>query len=227
MESETSRTLPGQFADGTAKHLTKLLPIIKHRGLSHLRIEELTHAMDISKATFYKYFDSKEAVIAGLVEIINDYFTQANALIDDEAQPHVKRFQQAFQHSLLIASYLSEAFLLDLKQAYPALWERIRQAQQNRQRSLQRLYEGGMGIGIFQPLNAALVVLRDETVLRTLVDPLFLIEHDLTVGSALQDCYQAHKYQWLTQAARDVIDDTPVRVYIETMASKISLSVAR
>jgi AcrR family transcriptional regulator len=225
MQAETPQPPAGQPEDTNVKYLARLLPMIKQRGLSHARIEDLVRAMDISKATFYKHFASKEAVVEGMVEMVVGYLRQASALIDDETISHMQRFQQAFQHSLLIASYLSEEFLLDLRQAYSALWERVKQAQQQRLRSLQRLYESGNAAGVFQPLNAALVALQDDIVLRAIVDPLFLMEHDLTVGAALRDCYEAHKYQWLTPAAREAIDDAPVSAYIEMMVRKISLSL--
>lgn len=52
--------------------------------------------------------------------------------------------QNIFGQSLLIASYLSDAFLLDLKQVFPSLWERVRQVQQERQDQLQKFYEHGI-----------------------------------------------------------------------------------
>ena len=225
MELETDRGPASQVADAKTKYLIKLLPVIKQRGLSHARIEDLVRAMGISKATFYKHFSSKEEVIEGVVTLIAGYFSQSSGILENAASPYLERFQQAFQHSLLIASYLSDAFLLDLKQAHLALWEQIQQAQQQRQRCLQQLYQDGRMAGIFQPLNARVVVLQDEVALRMLVDPLFLMEHDLTVGAALNDWYEAHKYQWLTPAAREQIDDAPVKAHIAMMARKIALSL--
>lgn len=225
MGLETDQGPTNQAPDAKTKYLVKLLPVIKQRGLSHARIEDLVQAMSISKATFYKHFSSKEEVIEGVVELVVGYFSQASAVIADEASPYIERFQRAFQHSVVIASYLSEAFLVDLKQAHPALWERVKQAQQAQQRHLQQFYQGGMTAGIFQPLNARVVALQDEVALRALVDPLFLMEHDLTVGTSLHDWYEAHKYQWLTPAARGQIDDAPIKAYIDLLARKIALSL--
>lgn len=77
-------------------------------------------------------------------------------------------------------SNLSPVFLLDLKQSFPPLWERVKQAHQEWQRCVQRFYQQGMAAGMFQPMNPVLVVLQDELILPGILDPTFLMEHDLT-----------------------------------------------
>ena len=207
------------------KYLAKLLPIIRHRGLSHLRIDDIVRAMDISKATFYKHFASKEEVIERVVAMVVGYLQQATTLLEDESLSYQQRFQNTFGQSLLIASYLSDVFLLDLKQVFPVLWERIKQAQQVRQRQLQRLYAQGITAGVFQPINPVLVMLQDELLLRNLLDPIFLVEHDLTLRTLLSDYYELQKYQWLVPSAREQVDDEPIKEYIDMMARKIALGM--
>lgn len=225
MEVESKDASSGRRQDVKNKYIAKLLPIIKHRGFSHLRIDDMVRSMDISKATFYKHFSSKEEVIERVVEMVVGYLTQAATLIEDESASYIERFQHVFEQSLLIATYLSDAFLLDLKQSYPPLWESIKQAQQERQRHLQRFYEQGIAAGVFKPINPVLVVLQDELVLRAIVDPVFLMEHDLTLRAVLYDYYELQKYQWLAPEVWKQVEDTSVKAYIDMMARKISLSI--
>jgi hypothetical protein len=146
-------------------------------------------------------------------------------LIDDASLPYLQRFQNAFGQSLLIASYLSDAFLLDLKQVFPSLWERVRQVQQERQDQLQKFYDHGIAAGIFQPISPVLVALQDELLLRSILDPVFLMERDQTLRALLYDYYDLQKYQWLAPEVRAQVDDGPVKEFIEMMARKISLSM--
>jgi hypothetical protein len=62
-------------------------------------------------------------------------------------------------------------------------------------------------------------------VLRTIIDPVFLIEQDLTLRKALYDFYIMQKYLVLTPGTRETIDDTQVKQYIEGIAQKISMSM--
>jgi AcrR family transcriptional regulator len=225
MDTENNNVSDGQRQNLKNKYLVKLLPIIKHRGFSHLKIDELVRYMDISKATFYKYFASKEEVVELVVEIVVGYLQQATKVISDQSLPYLQRFQNAFEQALIIANYLSDGFLLDLKQFFPVLWERIKQAQQYRQKQLQLFYEQGITAGIFQPINPILVVLQDERLLQRIIDPVFLMEHDLTLKALLSDYYELQQYQWLVPEVRKQIDDEPIKQFIDMMARKISLGV--
>ena len=156
------------------------------------------------------------------VDLVVSYFRQATILIGDASSSYLLRFQDAFAQSLFIVSYLPEAFLLDLKQAYPSLWERIRQAQLERQEQLKQFYEQGIALGIFHPLQPALVVLQNELLLRMLIDPISPAEQNSTLNVLLWGCYELQKYQWLPPEVFAQVDDAPIKEFIEKMAGKIS-----
>jgi hypothetical protein len=120
---------------------------------------------------------------------------------------------------LLTQPYL----LLDLKQLSPPLWERVKQAHLEFQQQLQRFYQQGMAQGIFHPLKPMLVVLQNELFLRTMMDPVFLMEQDLTLRTLLSDYYELLKYQWLLPAFAEQIDDAPVRAFIDRVIHKFAL----
>ena len=225
MQEERANTVQGPDLSAKDKYLFKLLPVIKSRGLSHLRIDDIARHMDISKATFYKHFTSKEEVIELMVKIITNYLVQEDPLINDETASYIQRFQKAFEQSVLIASYLSDAFLLDLKQSFPGLWQQVKQAQREHEQHMQHFYERGIAAGVFQPLHPVLVMLQDELILRAIMDPVFLMEHDLTLRAILLRYYELQKYQWLTPDVRSQVDDEPIKSCIDMMARKISLSL--
>ena len=228
MEAENNISTDGQQGqqqETRNKYLTRLLPGVKQRGFSHMRIDDIVRSMDISKATFYKYFSSKEDVIEQVVELIVSFLRQTTETLGDESSSYMLRFQHAFGQAVLIASYLSDAFLLDLRQVFPPLWERLKQIQRERQQQVQQFYEQGVAAGVFQPVNPILMMLEDELVLRTIMDPAFLMEHDVTLKTMLYDYYILQKYQWLVPEIREQVDDTPVKEYIDMMARKISLGM--
>ncbi|GCE16791.1 TetR/AcrR family transcriptional regulator [Dictyobacter kobayashii] len=225
MKADSGDTTPGPRQDLKEKYLLKLLPVIKQRGFSHLRIDDIARYMDISKATFYKYFASKEEVIEQVVDMVVAYFYQAFTLLEDDSSTYLQRFQHIFGQAVLIASYLSDAFVSDLKQVFPALWERVKQVQQERQRQIQKFYQQGVAAGVFQPINPILLMLQNEMLLGSIMDPIFLMEHDQTLRALLYDYYELQKYQWLAPEARMKIDDAPIKEYIDKMAQKISLGM--
>lgn len=225
MEPEAERSMSANQEILKTKYVKKLLTLLKTRGISHLRIDDIVRYMDISKATFYKYFSSKEDILEQIVAMIVGHMIEAATQFQDDASSYVLRFQTSFEQSLFMASFVSKAFLDDLQQSYPELWERIKHTQQHYYQHLRQFYEQGITVGVFQPLNPHLLVLQEEIVLRAIIDPVFLIEHDLTLRKALYDFYVMQKYLVLTPGTRETIDDTQVKQYIEWIAQKISMSM--
>ncbi|HET8846707.1 MAG TPA: TetR/AcrR family transcriptional regulator [Ktedonobacteraceae bacterium] len=222
MEVENNAVPGERRQELRSKYLTRLQPALIRHGLSHLKIDDLARSMGISKATFYKYFSSKEDVFEQGVELMVSYFKRPMQFIEGESSSPLLHFQNIFAQSLLLASYFPDTFLLDMKQTYPLLWERVQQAQQERQQQLQQFYEEGIALGIFHPINPVLVMLQNELLLRNILDPLFLMEHDVTLRALLYDYYELQKYQWLSPEIFQQIEDTPIKEFIDKMARKIS-----
>jgi len=95
------------------------------------------------------------------------------------------------------------------------LWEHIKQAQQERLKKLKLFYEQGTAPGLSRPLSPALAILQDELLLHNIMDPVFLMEHDLTLRTLLYDYYELQKYQWLVPEVSGQIDDAPIKEYID------------
>jgi AcrR family transcriptional regulator len=209
------------------KLVGKLITHVKKEGFQQLRTDEIAKMMDISKATLYKYFSSKDEIIQHLVDAYVDVIVDADMnMRADEQEALVARFQRAFRQTLLITTYGSDAFHHDLREAYPELLDRGKSATHRRNERLRRLYEEGMATGVFPNLNATLLILQDELVFRNLVSPTFLMEHNLSFRNALFDYYELKKHQLFSPDARKALDDTEMHEQLEYLAQKISRSMA-
>ena len=114
----------------------KIKPIIRKTSFSQLKIDEIAKYMDISKATLYKRFSSKDEIIEAVVEDFMNYLLEGDADNQDESMSFTERFQKTFIHSLKCVTYISDV-LQDLKEAYPHLSDQLVAAQQNRNHNLQ------------------------------------------------------------------------------------------
>jgi hypothetical protein len=70
-----------------------------------------------------------------------------------------------------------------------------------------------------------LAVLQNELFLRNIMDPVFLVEHDLTLRTLLYDYYELQKYQWLLPEFAEQIDDALVKAFIDRVIHKFSLGM--
>lgn len=206
------------------KYLYRLFPLIRRGGWSDLTIEDILKAMSISRATFYKYFTSKEDLLTRLIEEYLVYLEEAVAELRG-SEDYIVRFQQIFLQSLAVVGLASEDFLQDVRQTYPQIWERIRLAERRRNDYLSDFYRQGMGAGWFNQVNAQLLVLQEESFLRTIIAPRFLMEQDASLRQILLDYYELLKYEALRPENRPQVNDAAVIEGIEEFIQKLSLQM--
>ncbi|WP_028776067.1 TetR/AcrR family transcriptional regulator [Shimazuella kribbensis] len=204
------------------KYIEKIKPIIRKTRFSQLKIDDIARYMDISKATLYKNFSTRDEILHTVVAHYIDYLSEADAIVQDENVSFTERFQKTFEQSLKCVIYVSDLFLNDLKETYPYLFENLLLAQQNRNKNLEVFFEAGMDKGIFNRINAPLFMVQDDAVLRRIMVPSFSIKYDLTLKQALIDFYQMKKYQLFKPEYLDTVDDFVIEKEIVQILSTIT-----
>jgi AcrR family transcriptional regulator len=188
------------------KLIFKILPYVQKQGFSLLKMDDAAKFMDISKATMYKYFASKDEIIECLVEKCVNY--TANLELEEAPQQvqllhpshddmmlYGETFAKVFKQSIKMAFYLSDVFLQDLNTAYPDLSVTLSQAVERCQKRLIAYLDRGMELGVFHRLNSGILLIQLDVVLRKLLDPKLLMLHNMTLKQALLDFYNAIKHQ--------------------------------
>jgi AcrR family transcriptional regulator len=157
----------------------------------------------------YKYFASKDEIIECLVI---QCVSNIEKLVLEEAPLKLtpeqlmcpthedlmyygETFAKAFKISTKMAIYLSNIFLQDLNAAYPDLSATLSQAVECCQQKLITYLDNGMELGVFHRMNSVIILIQLDVILRRLIDPNFLMLHNMTVKQALLDFYQAIKHQ--------------------------------
>ena len=64
--------------DEKSKLILKISSIIREQGFAQMKIDDFTKYMDISKATFYKHFQSKDEVVECYVRLFIKDFIDRN-----------------------------------------------------------------------------------------------------------------------------------------------------
>jgi AcrR family transcriptional regulator len=215
------------------KLIYKILPYVQKQGFSLLKMDDAAKYMDISKATMYKYFASKDEIIESLVEQCVDYieklvfeeepqkFTsvQLSRPSHEDQMRYGETFAKAFKQSIKMAFYLTDVFLQDLNTAYPNLSATLSQAVEQCQKRLIAYFDNGMELGVFHRMNSGILLIQLDVVLRRLLDPKLLMQHNMTLKQAMLDFYQAFKHQvfseeWIHE------DQVGIESYISEMIFK-------
>ncbi|UUZ81960.1 TetR/AcrR family transcriptional regulator [Paenibacillus sp. P26] len=178
----------------TKDRLTKrLIPYVRKSGFQSLRMEEIAKIMDVSRATLYKYFPSKEECIRGIVNFYVDYIKELMVDSLDTDQRFGIRFQKIFEQSVLVAEYITDIFLEELESNYPESYDRLREALNLREQQLLAFINEGIREGIFNEINGKLFIMQDE-LLRKIFDVKYLMVNNLTIQQVLYDFYKLKKF---------------------------------
>ncbi|MCR2806018.1 TetR/AcrR family transcriptional regulator [Paenibacillus soyae] len=189
------------------KYFEKIKPVFRKNRFSQLNMDDIARHMDISKATMYKYFSSKDDIVKLFVDSCADYFKSGEKMMVDQGISYSERFQIVFEHSLKAAVYVPDILLQDLKEAYPNLLDTLLRAEQERLTCFRQFFEAGVAEGVFNPINPALFLVQDDVVLRRILEPAFTIQFDITLKQALLDYYLIKKQQLITPSFLDSVDD--------------------
>lgn len=166
-----------------------LIEFFKVNSLAQSNMDDVSLALNKSKATLYKYFESKEAMIDSVIEYKIAQIAGFVFILHDQGIPYTERYEKSFKLLEMHISDISNDFLKDLKDVFPDIFLKIEQLIALAVKELAAYYEQGMKDGIFNLLNAKLLSHLDFVFFRMLSDPDFLRANDMTMSSAFKDFY--------------------------------------
>ncbi|MEC0170471.1 TetR/AcrR family transcriptional regulator [Paenibacillus graminis] len=202
------------------KLTNRLLLHVRKNGFQGLKMDEISKIMDISRATLYKYFSTKEDIITFIVSSFVEYIHEIIEDSDSD-QVFVQRFQQTFEQTILLKEYITDIFLRELENSYPENYERLKEAMKQREDQELAFYDEGIKEGFFNKIDGRLIIMQDE-ILSNVLDVKYLMENHLTVYQVLFDYYNLKKFQLFKPDKIKMMDDNLMIPRIEHMAQKIS-----
>ncbi len=95
-------------------------------GFSRLSMDELAEDLGISKATLYRHFPDKEALLRAVMAMTRDrVLSQLQAIVRDDRLPVKSRLTAYLEFVSRFVSGLSRDFIRDLRQKLPELWKEM------------------------------------------------------------------------------------------------------
>lgn len=202
-------------------YVKKIMNVIRTQGFQTLTIQDIARLMNMSRASLYNYFSSKEDIVMELTNSCTSYIHKAGQLISNEELPYPLRLQKVFEQAVFSAFYTSDIYLNDLKRSCTVLYNQKMESKKEQMATIHSFYLSGMKAGIFHKLNPAILIIQDEVVLSKLVNSPFLFEKDLSLKQALCDYYEAKQFQVLKP---EFIKDTSpedIREMVEHILQKL------
>jgi len=205
------------------KLLKKLIQSVMKDGFQQLRMDDIAKNMDVSRATMYKYFSSKEEVIAGVVHIFVVYIEKlADRDSEDDEHSFGIWFQKLFEQSVALVDKISDIFLSDLQTIYPELYEQLKEVLHKREQQSLNFYREGKNKGIFNDINEKFILLQDDLLLREIINVKYLLQNQMSIEQVLYDYYNLKKIQLFKADKLAIIDDALIQPVIQHVVDKFN-----
>lgn len=173
-----------------AEWIALLSPHFRDKGIKNFSMDDMAEVIGISKATLYKYFKSRDEIVA---LYITDKIARSAGFVTrlhDETLPYIDRYKNAVAYFCQTVADTSVLLLADLKELYPDIWLMIDQFRDYSTKILTEYYERGIKEGIFNPIHTAILAAGDQYALTILTDPEFLKKTDMTLGEAIEEYFE-------------------------------------
>ncbi len=128
--------------------------VLSERGYAGTSLDEIADRLDLTKATLYHYFDSKEALLTACLEnIAEDAKVRMSALINEDGLTASEQLYRLIREQLILTivdyPHLSELFTLRVE--WPAQFtEQIKTMRNGHDRFFRTVLEDGVRSGEFR-----------------------------------------------------------------------------
>lgn len=158
------------------------MPHFSAGGFSHLTMDKMAKIIGVSKATFYKYFTSKEQLIEEMLALKIAQMGEHKDILMDSSIPYEDRFLKVLEDSANSLTDLSNKFLSDLKEEFPNKYRMIDDFKNLSLMFLKEFYTHAQRDGYFEPeFSPEAMVIVDRLVFSGANDPELLGRHNLTL----------------------------------------------
>ena len=122
------------------------------QGFHKVSVDSLVAELRTSKSSIYKYFESKEALVATLVEQVNSIINRQLAQIVDHPETGFEdKLLQITRFTSKLMRLVSKQFLEDLRIHTPDIWADYQQKRKERiQNYYRRLFRQGLDEGLIR-----------------------------------------------------------------------------
>lgn len=172
------------------KWVEKLIPHFKSEGLLGYSMDQLANYLEISKATIYNHFKSKDEIVESVIDLKIRQLSGLNDYLQNQNLPFLVRYYKGIKYFTSGLSDFSIVFLNDLQKVYPEQWKVFSDFQSECIESIKNYYQEGIENGVFNKINLSLLVMSDKVFFQLLSVPEYLDELNITLDVAYEEYFK-------------------------------------
>ncbi|CAA6827063.1 MAG: Transcriptional regulator, TetR family protein [uncultured Aureispira sp.] len=167
----------------------ELATVYLQYGLGKFTMDKMAKKLNISKATLYKYFSSKDEIVDAVVQFkIQEIITFEDLLVDDNID-FSERFFEIIKTASIMLAEISGQFLHDTKIKHPELFIKMDAFSDRALYAAEKFYQQGIETGVLNDIDPKILALTDKMFIQAVSNPKFLQEHNISVKEAFDNYF--------------------------------------
>ena len=147
------------------------------KGYRHTTMDDIAHALAMSKKTLYKYFPGKLELLSASFEIMKTKMTaKVEAILENKYIPFPLKLKSTLTEVATHLAPINPELFQDLREYAPEIWEELRlYINESAYVRFQKLIAQGVAQGLVNPrINISLLVMLYAAAIQSLLDPKFI-----------------------------------------------------
>lgn len=169
----------------------RLGQVFFEHGFSNTSTEELCDIAKKSKATIYKYFQSKEEIITYITNEKLSEIERFQVFLFAEELSFSERYKKAVMLVIEAFEGISHYFLTDLKNDYPELFEALATLKNFSIALLEDFYAKGVKAGAFRNIDPKLLAANDDLFFTAILETEFLSDKSFSIHELFESYFNA------------------------------------
>lgn len=169
--------------------IKELATLYLQHGLGKFTMDKIAKKLNISKATLYKYFSSKDEIIDAVVQYKTKEIIAFEALLGDDNIDFSERFFDIIKTASILLAEISGQFLHDTKVKHPELFHKMDAFSDRALYAAEKFYQQGIEMGVLNDIDPKILALTDKMFIQAVSNPKFLKEHNISIKEAFDSYF--------------------------------------
>lgn len=180
-------------------YVQKLTTTFKQHGLKKYSMDDIAAELNVSKATLYHYFSSKDEMVEICLMRVLGQLGNFEGIAKNNAIDFEARFYRILELFSETFTDISNLFLGDLQDEYPELWKQVQAFIDYATQVLTDFYNDGKKAGVFNNINTSILVISDRMFFNAISDVDFLKKNNITLRTAFDEYFRMKCFGFIKQ----------------------------
>lgn len=156
-------------------------------GIKQTKLDDVAKALRISKKTIYKYFESKDEMVDGVIE---NMFEDITKIIDDCLSQKKEPVEKYIDFFSTVQQYLvsvNQLFMLEIQENCPEQFKRMNKTRKNKLNAFHQLFDDCVQRKEFKKINSKVASQLLVSSITAILNPMFLNNNEISLEEAIED----------------------------------------